>query len=74
MSVRRSGVGAVLSSGSRSLRGQLRQANALGVHYVVIVGDDELANKQVSVRDMINSGQVTKPLEQFLSELDAEHS
>ena len=72
--MRRSGVGAVLSSGSRSLRGQLRQANALGVHYVVIVGDDELANKQVSVRDMINSGQVTKPLEQFLSELDAEHS
>ena len=68
--MRRLGVGAVLSSGARSLRGQLRQANTLGVDYVVIVGDDELARGQVSLRDMVNGGQVDKPMEQFFQELE----
>ena len=67
--MRRAGVGAILSSGSRSLRGQLRQANALGVHYVVIVGDDEVERGEVSVRDMAQGGQVTKPIAQFFDEL-----
>ena len=41
--IRRAGVGAILSSGSRALRGQMRQANALGIPYVAILGDDEIA-------------------------------
>ena len=68
--IRQAGVGAILSGGSRSLRGQLRQANALGVHYVVIVGEEELQQEQVSVRDMVQGGQVVKPIPQFLDELD----
>ena len=67
--MRQAGVGAILSSGSRSLRGQLRQANALGVHYVVIVGEEEIERDEVSVRDMAQGGQVTKPIAQFLDEL-----
>ena len=67
--MRRMGVGAVLSSGARSLRGQLRQANTLGVDYVVIVGDEELARGQISLRDMVNGGQVEKPMDQFFQEL-----
>ena len=68
--IRRSGAGAILSSGSRSLRGQLRQANALGVQYVVIVGEDELEREQLSLRDMVEGGQVVKPMAQFFEELD----
>ena len=67
--MRHAGVGAILSSGSRSLRGQLRHANALGVNYVVIVGEEELARDQISVRDMVNGGQETRPMEQFFEEL-----
>ena len=68
--IRQAGVGAILSGSSRSLRGQLRQANALGIHYVVIVGDEELEKGQVSVRDMLQGGQVLRPMAQFFEELD----
>ena len=68
--MRQAGARAILSSGSRSLRGQLRQANALDVHYVVIVGEDELEREQVTVRDMVQGGQEVKPMAQFFEELD----
>ena len=68
--IHKAGSGAILSSGSRSLRGQLRQANALGVHYVVIVGEDELVRGEVTVRDMREGGQETVPLEGLLEGLD----
>jgi histidyl-tRNA synthetase len=70
--MRQAGVGAILSSGSRSLRGQLRQANALGVDYVVIMGEDEVRQEQVSLRDMVRGGQEVKPIAQFFAELDGE--
>ena len=67
--MRQAGASAILSSGSRSLRGQMRQANALGIHYVVIVGEDELEREQVSVRDMVQGDQEVKPMAQFFDEL-----
>ncbi|MDE0823511.1 MAG: histidine--tRNA ligase, partial [Dehalococcoidia bacterium] len=39
--LRRAGVGAILSSGTRGLRGQMRQANALNIPFTLILGDDE---------------------------------
>lgn len=68
--IRAAGVGAILSSGSRSLRGQLRQANALGVHYVLIIGEEEMEREAVSIRDMVAGGQEVKPIEEFLGELE----
>jgi histidyl-tRNA synthetase len=47
----------------------MRQANALGIHYVVIVGEDELEREQVSVRDMVQGDQEVKPMAQFFDEL-----
>ena len=67
--IRRGGAGAILSSGSRSLRGQMRQANALGIPYVVIVGEEEIEKGQVSLRDMERGGQESVPIAQFLGEL-----
>ena len=67
--LRRAGVGAILSSGSRGLRGQMRQANALGIPYALILGDDEIAKGEVVVRDMTASTQQSRPLTEFLSEI-----
>ena len=64
--LRRSGVGAILASGSRGLRGQMRQANALQIPYALILGDDEIQRGEVVVRDMGASTQETRPLEEFL--------
>ena len=65
--LRRDGIGAILSSGSRGLRGQMRQANALGIPYALILGDDEIAKGEVMVRDMVASTQESRPLADFLS-------
>jgi histidyl-tRNA synthetase len=67
--IRQAGVGAMLSSGSRTLRGQLRQANALGIPYVVILGDDELQRGEVVIRDMQASTQEARPRGEFLGGL-----
>ena len=69
--LRQAGVGAILSSGSRGLRGQMRQANALDIPYALILGDDEIARGEVAVRDMKTSSQETRPLAAFLKELGA---
>jgi histidyl-tRNA synthetase len=68
--LRSAGVGAVLSSGARALRGQMRQANALQIPYALILGEDEINRGEVVVRDMRASTQETKPLAQFLAGLD----
>ena len=67
--LRRSGVGAILSSGTRGLRGQMRQANALAIPYALILGDDEIERGEVVVRDMSASTQESRPLSEFLSEI-----
>ena len=69
--LRQAGVGVILSSGSRGLRGQMRQANALNIPYALILGDDEIARGDVVVRDMKTSSQETKPLADFLNGLGA---
>ena len=66
--LRTAGVGAILSSGSRALRGQMRQANALEIPYALILGDDEIAKGEVVVRDMKASTQESKNLAEFLAE------
>jgi histidyl-tRNA synthetase len=67
--IRRAGVGAVLGNGSRALRGQMRQANALGIPYVVVLGDDEIQRGEVMVRNMGDSSQETRPMSEFLESL-----
>jgi len=69
--LRRAGVGAILSTGPRALRGQMRQANALEIPYALILGDDEIKDGLVVVRDMQNSTQTTVPVKDFLEELGA---
>ena len=66
--LRRAGVGAILSSGTRGLRGQMRQANALNIPFTLILGDDEIEKGEVVVRNMESSDQESKPLEDFIAE------
>jgi len=69
--LRATGVGAMLSRGTRSLRGQMRQANALGIPYALILGDDEIEQGVVMIRDMEASTQEIKPLQEFLESAGA---
>jgi histidyl-tRNA synthetase len=67
--IRRAGEGAILGNGSRALRGQMRQANGLGIPYVVVLGDDEVQRGEVVLRDMKTSTQETRLLKDFLDGL-----
>ena len=46
------GIGAVLGGAERSLKAQLRHADGLGVHYVAILGDQEIASNEVTLKDL----------------------
>lgn len=59
--LRRSGVGAVAAAGERSLKAQMRQANALGARYAAILGREELASGTVLLRDMADGSQQRLP-------------
>jgi len=50
--LRRDGVRAEVGSGKKSLKSQMRQADKLGVRWVLILGEDELAAEAATVRDM----------------------
>lgn len=54
--LREEGFRTVLAS-NRSLRGQMRQATALGARYTLILGSDELAKAVVQVKDMATGQQ-----------------
>jgi histidyl-tRNA synthetase len=50
--LRRAGIAAVMTVGERSLKAQMRQANAAGVRYAAILGEEELATDTVVLRRM----------------------
>jgi len=55
--LRQGGISAVMSTGGKSLKAQLRQANALGALYVVIIGEDEVKAGTVTLRHMADARQ-----------------
>ena len=59
----------MLSNGPRALRGQMRQANSLKIPFALILGDDEIKDGMVVLRDMQASTQETVRLQEFLDEL-----
>jgi histidyl-tRNA synthetase len=50
--LRQAGIKAEMSYGDRSPKAQMKQANASGAAYALIIGESELANKSVSVKDL----------------------
>lgn len=50
--LRKQGIATEFSYDKRSLKGQMKQANRLGAGYAVIVGEDELKENKVGVRNL----------------------
>ena len=67
--LRRAGIGVIEAIGSKSLKAQLRQANSLGIHHTVIIGDEEVKAGTVILRDMTTAEQKTIPIDQLEGEL-----
>ena len=63
--LRRAGIAVIEATSNKSLKAQLRQANTLGVHQAVIIGEEEVKTGTVILRDMTTSQQETIPLPQL---------
>jgi histidyl-tRNA synthetase len=63
--LRKNGIGVMKAFGSKSLKAQLRQANTLGVHYAVIIGEQEVKAGTVIVRDMTTAQQKAIPVDEL---------
>ena len=70
--LRRRGVPATVGTGDRSLKALLRQANAIGARWALVMGDQELAEGKVALRDLRTSEQRGLPVEAVVDELARE--
>ncbi|MFA5629436.1 MAG: histidine--tRNA ligase [Dehalococcoidales bacterium] len=55
--LRHAGIGIIQSTGTKSLKAQLRQANNLNMRFAIIIGDEEVASQTVVLKDMAAAGQ-----------------
>ncbi|HTX55378.1 MAG TPA: histidine--tRNA ligase [Candidatus Baltobacteraceae bacterium] len=67
--LRRRGIRAAIDLEQRSLKGQMRQANKDRFRYAVILGSDELARGQVTLKDMVEGSQLEIPLAEVVERL-----
>lgn len=67
--LRTADIGALLSSGDHSLKAQFRQANKAKVAFALILGEEELAAKEVALRDMGSGEQTRIGLKEIVPEL-----
>jgi histidyl-tRNA synthetase len=67
--LRAAGTEVVVGAGGRSLRAQLRHADALGARYAVILGKEELASGLLSLRDLRDAHQETLALSEVMQRL-----
>lgn len=64
--LRRVGIAVICNFGDRSLKAQLRQANALGAAYALIIGEDEVGSRTVVLRNMAKGEQRKVPAHEVL--------
>ena len=57
--LRSEGVRADLDTRERNLKGQMKYANKLGAQYTVVIGDDEVSNGELTLKNM-ETGEQTK--------------
>ncbi|MBI2174496.1 MAG: histidine--tRNA ligase [Candidatus Omnitrophica bacterium] len=67
--LREKGIAANMDYDSKSLKAQLREADKVQAQYVAILGEAELAQQSITVKDLGQGTQRTIPLDQFIQEM-----
>ena len=68
-SLRQAGIPLAMDYNARSLKAQMREANRLGARFALILGEDELARGEATLRNMGDSTQESVQLAQLLARL-----
>ena len=71
--LRQAGLSVLVDFEARSPRAQMKRANRTGAAHVLIVGGDELARGEVTVKDMTTSEQETVSRDQIVFRLQESH-
>lgn len=61
--LRQKGISADKDHQGKSVKAQMKYANKIGAKYTIILGDDEITNKSITVKDMQNSETVNISLD-----------
>ena len=69
MELRDAGFSAAVDYAGRSMKAQMKQANKLGAKFAAIMGDDELSEGVVMLRDMAGSEQEKVPVNELINKL-----
>ena len=67
--LRERGVSAAMDFDGKSLKAQLREANKQGCQFVAILGDTELKQRMMTVKDLGQGGQRTVSFDAFVDEM-----
>jgi len=65
--VRKAGLIMEFDSLRRSIKSQMREANKIGASLAIIIGDKELKNKSVQIKDLNNGQQESIPIDSIIS-------
>ncbi|MFQ9894611.1 MAG: His/Gly/Thr/Pro-type tRNA ligase C-terminal domain-containing protein, partial [Emergencia sp.] len=67
--LRNRGVKAEMDTLARNIKGQFKYADRLNAQYTVVIGDNELAEGKVAIKEMATSQQKQVSLDDLLEEL-----
>ena len=67
--LREAGIATIEAVGDKSLKAQLKQADARGASYTIIIGKEEMAGQTVVLRDMKSGEQKIIPLAEVAATL-----
>ena len=63
--LRKSGISAEMDLMSRGVKGQMKQANRLGVHWAILLGEDELSQNTITCKNMVQGEQCVVKMVDF---------
>ena len=64
--LRTNGINTQIYTGKTKIKNQFKYANKLSIPYVVIIGEDEIQNNTVSIKNMETGEQKTLPIEEVI--------
>ncbi len=70
MALRGQGISAEVDFEGKSLKAQMRTADKLGAKYVAIIGDNEIKDHSITLRNMATKEQTSVPERNFASEME----
>jgi len=69
--LRQKGIATLMAYSAKSLKAQMRQADGGGCRYVAILGEDEVAKKCITLRDLSTATQDTITIDAMIEKLSA---